>query len=196
MKRFAFFVALFLFSATTQAQGERAAKATQAGLGFELLPIGQFTVRNGNVSVTTDATMAYGLAPFLDFAPAPYFTIGVAPRFLLNVKPQDVDDSATQLDLRARAMGHLPIAPAARLYGYVAPGYSIMYPPDWPEGLSLPSGFILALAGGGSYDFDPSGFVTLEIGYQFGWQSVTDSGMTIELSDDFFHVGAAVGTRF
>ena len=171
-------------------------KKLQAGIGLELLPIGELKFEYNGDSETTDTEMAFGIAPFLDYAVGPNISLGVAPRLLFNVKGEDGDEAAKQLDLRVRLLGRFPASPKMRIYGYVAPGYSILFIPDWPDEVDRPAGLVLALAGGAAYDLGPTTFATFELGYQLGWQGGEEDGDSVELSDNFLHFGVGVGTRF
>lgn len=195
MRGFAFLTVLSLTPLARAEPPPSGPVGLQAGAGFEILPLGELSFAVDGDSTTADTATAFGLTPFLDYAPVPFFSVGLAPRFLLNVKGKEGDASAKQLDLRVRAMVRLPVARTVRLFGYAAPGYSIIFPPDWPDGVSRPKGFILAFAGGAAFDFSPQGFVSFEIGYQLGWQSLTESGIDFDLSDNYLHLGAAVGAR-
>ena len=117
--------------------------------------------------------------------------VGVAPQLILNVKGKDDSSSGQELDLFARIMGRYPVADKVQLYGYLAPGFSIIFPPDLP-GVSNPTGFVLGFAGGVSYSITPTLFGSGEVGYQIGFQSTGGS----DLKTRYLHIGFVIGAMF
>jgi hypothetical protein len=172
-------------------------RRTQLGVAFEILPLGKLTLEAADViSASADTAVAFGVAPAVDFALAPVFSIGLAPRFLFRVRGEGGDESATQLDLRARALLHPRLSPAVRLQAYVAPGYSILYIPDWPDELDRPAGLVLAFGGGLTYDVSQEAFLSFDVGYQLGFQKVSEMGESVDVKTRFLHLGLGAGARF
>ena len=125
-------------------------------------------------------------------------SIGFAPRYLWHIKGEPYRDSGSQLDLAARFKFLFPASPRAELFGFLSPGYSMIF---IPEGTSVfsgldPAGLILGLGGGANIMVSPTLFVTLEAGYTWGWQSDSEAGFKYTVATDLFHLGFGLGTRF
>jgi hypothetical protein len=174
----------------------------QVRLGAELsiLPTGSLTAEANNQSMSVDTATAIGVGAVLQFPLNSIFTVDLAPRYVFNVKGNDDDESATELDLRARLTAGGRVAPAVRLYAAVEPGYSILFPPDAPSGIEMsnPKGLTLGLAAGAAFTVQPRLQVTGEIGYQFGFQSATVSVLgqsaDFDLKSNYLHI--ALGLLF
>jgi hypothetical protein len=169
--------------------GAPARAHSHAGGAFKLMPVGTITAGIGS----TDAAFAFAIQGFIDVEIVRYLYIGFAPQLILNVKGQDDTGSAGQeLDLFARVMGRYPIASNVQLYGYLAPGFSVIFVPDKAPGFSNPTGFVLGFAGGVSYSITPRLFIAGELGYQWGFQS---SGGT-DFKTRYLQIGFVIGTMF
>ncbi len=108
-------------------------ESSKARLGVVLspMPAGTFKWSAGPLSGDDDAKFAFAIMPTFDFSLNQFLFIGVAPQYIFNVKPDDSDgDAASELDLRARIGGIAKVADTIRVFGYAAPGYSIMMLPD------------------------------------------------------------------
>ncbi|HXI54620.1 MAG TPA: outer membrane beta-barrel protein [Polyangia bacterium] len=163
----------------------------RAGLNLVPTPFGQFTgsanTPFGTVSASADTAFAFGLCPYADYAFHPNFFVGFAPQFTFHVKAKDANDSGEQLDLLIRAGANAPIADTLQLYGYVAPGYSILIPPHGDN----PTGFVLGFHGGAMLALTDRAYANFELGYQFGYQSVSAG----DAKTDLFQFGLGIGTR-
>jgi opacity protein-like surface antigen len=167
----------------------------------ELLPLGSERATIGNISLNTDTAVAYGISGAVDYAVTPYLRIGVAPRLVLNVKSDDpmTEDSADkQIDLRARIVGHYPVAAGLELSASLYPGYTIVLSRE--DGASNATGFALGGAVGLTYDLSPNLFVGGEVGYQRAFTStdtmVLGQKINADLDVSYMHVGLGAGTRF
>jgi hypothetical protein len=138
---------------------------------------------------------AFGLRPAFDYSLNDYFFVGFGPQLFFNVKGEDRDDAGKQLDLLVRVGGHAPVADTLHLYGYLAPGYSIIYPSVGDDA----SGFALGVGAGAIYSFPGSLFAVADIGYQVGFQEqeVTVLGTTFEFDYkiDYLLVGLGLGMK-
>lgn len=168
---------------------------------FELLPLGSGDQTLAGASMSRDTALAYGISAGFDYAVLPYLSIGVAPRLVLNVKPKeaaDGTDADKEVDLRARIVGHFPVAPKLEIFGAVSPGYTFVL--SSTEGVDAAKGFAIAGSAGVTYDVSPSVFLGAEVGYQraFTSTSITLGGqsMSTDLDLSYMHVGLGVGTRF
>jgi outer membrane protein with beta-barrel domain len=165
-----------------------------------LSPIGTLKAEVMGTSNSTDAATAFEIGGRLEFQVAPQVSIGVAPAILFGVKGKDASDSASQLDLPLRIAVGGEVAPQIRLYGFAAPGYSILFPPSSGTGNSdHPSGFMIGFGGGIGFRLAPNFTLAGELGYQFRFwsESATVLGTSIDVSaqDNFltFSLAAMAG---
>jgi hypothetical protein len=187
---------VLLSPAPAQAQVPLADANSRFRVGLNLVPApfgklkGSFSGPLGTVSSEFDAAFAFGFHPYVDYIVAPpYFFLGFAPQFLFNVKANSGGgDAARELDLLLRLGAQAPIADRIQLYGYIAPGYSVVTPPRGSDS----SGFVLGFHGGAWYDVTAQFFVNAQIGYQFGFQSVSSS---VDLGTNYFMFGLGGGVR-
>jgi len=163
-------------------------------LSFSIVPapLGTFETKAGGVNLSGDMAFAFGLRPAFDYSINEYFFVGVSPQFLLNVKGEDADDAGKELDLLVRVGGHAPVADKLHLYGYLAPGYSIIYP---PTGSDDPAGFVLGITAGAIYSFSDKLFAVADIGYQLGFQEVTVLGADFDYRLRYLLIGLGVGMK-
>jgi len=137
-------------------------------------PTGKFKVEFGDDTFTADTATAVGLGGLLEYRVNRNVAIGFAPNLIFGVKGQDDDESGTQLDLPLRIAVGGPVAPKVRLYGFVSPGYSVLFSPDRVDdqtGFGNPSGFMLGFGGGAGFRVGRNLTLTTELGYQFRWLS-------------------------
>ena len=179
------------------------ARGMAVGVDLELAPSGSITTQIGSSSSTSDAAASYGIGGLFDYGVSRYLSIGFAPRYLLNVKqsnsqnnPGGSNDTATELDLRARIAAHVPVANKLKAYGYVSPGYSIIFAPSNSNNSDNATGLSLGLGGGVQYQIKPSLALTGELGYQVGYQSVTIDVLgiksDIEFETRYLHFGVGL----
>jgi hypothetical protein len=168
----------------------------QIGISAEVLPIGELVLEVPGLSFTGDLETAFGISASFEYVVPPAFAIGFAPRFIFGIKGEDGTDSAQQLDLRARARVQTQVSRTTGFYAFVAPGYSILFVPDWPREVDRPAGFVLGFGGGVALTVGARGFVSFELGYQLGFQKVSEMGESADVKTNFFHLGFGGGTRF
>lgn len=163
-------------------------------LSFSLVPapVGSFKTNVGNVEVSADAAFAFGLRPAFDYSINDYFFIGASPQFLFNVKGKNDDSSGKEFDLLLRVGGHAPVADKIHLYGYLSPGYSVIYP---PTGNNNASGFVLGVTGGAIYSFPGNVFAVADLGYQFGYQKVSTGNFELDLKSSYLLIGLGAGVK-
>lgn len=179
--------------ADTAAISAHADPKIAVGAQLELLPVGTFHVGTSQQSQDQSAEVAYGVSGSIDYAVHPNLSIGFAPRLALNVIPTDVTDgdAAQQLDLRARVKAHAKVASGVEAYGYLAPGYSMLFNND-----DTASGLAIAFGAGATYDLSPTTYLSGEIGYQAGFQSESILGQTVDIHARYLHLGFGAGARF
>jgi opacity protein-like surface antigen len=178
-----------------------AAPKMRAQAQFELLPLGTGKQSIGGQSMSQDAALAYGISAAFDYAVTPYLSVGLAPRLVLNIKPSDQEGGTTdkEIDLRARVLGHVAVAPGLEIYGAVSPGYAFVLPGT--DGVDTAKGFAIAGAAGLTYDVSPALFLGAEVGYQRAFTSadiMTAPGQKVstDLDLSYMHIGIGAGTRF
>lgn len=204
---FAFVVMAVVAPGLAHAQGMTESVAPRVWLGahFGLSPVGSLKATakaNGNeASMDFDASTAYEIGAHFDFQVLPFLSVGLAPAFLFNIKSPNDTDSAKQLDLPLRITAGANLIPQLRLYGFVAPGYTILFPPSDPDtGETMhPSGFMIGFGGGAGFKVTPKLAFTGEIGYQLRYPSETETvlGTPVDLTlqDNFltFAIGIVAG---
>lgn len=159
------------------------------GVVLSPMPLGSF---KGQPGADGDAKFAFAVMPTFDFGLNQFLFVGLAPQFIFNVQ-QDAatGDAGQELDLRARVGGIAKVADTVRMFGYVAPGYSIVMRPNKPMGQDNPAGFVLGFAGGAALDLSPTMYLSGELGYQLGYQTAND----LDFKTNYFHVGLGMGVR-
>lgn len=188
-------------SARAQAVADPASDAKiWVGGHLGLSPLGTLKAEAMGTSDSTDAATAFEIGGRLEFQVAPLVSIGIAPTILLGVKSKDASDSATQLDLPLRIAVGGEVAPKIRIYGFAAPGYSILFPPSSGTGdTQHPSGFMIGFGGGVGYRIAPKFTLAGELSYQFRFwsESVDVLGTSVDISaqDNFltFSLAATAG---
>lgn len=166
-------------------------------LSFSVVPapLGSIEADASGFQFGGDAAFAFGLRPAFDYSINDYFFIGFSPQLLLNVKGEDYDDAGKELDLLVRLGGHAPVADNLHLYGYLAPGYSIIYLPSRPVNIEDPAGFVLGVAAGAIYSFSDRLFAVGDIGYQLGFQGTTILNTDVDIRSRYLLIGLGVGMK-
>jgi hypothetical protein len=172
--------------ARAQVRGE----TTWIGGSFGLSPVGTLkakaTLGGNTLDTSTDAATAFQINGLLDFHLSPLFSIGFAPGIIFNVKGTGDTDSGSELDLPIRLALGGPVAPTVRLYGFVSPGYTVLFPPsDDQNATGHPSGFMIGFGGGASFRVAPGIRLTGELGYQFRFVSTTVQGADLSLQVNY-----------
>jgi hypothetical protein len=171
---------------------------TLVGAQLQIMPGGEV---DGEGDFDGDLETAYGIAFTAEYPVHPNITIGLAPRIAFGIKLEDQDDGGIMLDIPVRVTGRFLVMPKLALYGFVAPGYSLIFPEDWPENASDPSGFIFGFGGGAAFRIGHNLALVGELGYTAGFHSST---VEIPLIDDedvdvahsYPHIGIGVQSAF
>jgi hypothetical protein len=160
---------------------------------FELMPVGTLSQSAKGTSVSGDSAFAVAVAPFVDGALSPYVALGFSPQMIFRVKGDNSpNESAKELDLRARLTGRVPLSPRARAFGRLSPAYSFILLPSPPPGAtsttspSDPAGFVMDVAVGLEIAVLPNLAVVTDIGYQAGFQTSSEG----DLHTNYLHLGA------
>jgi hypothetical protein len=199
---FAFVVAAVVVPGWAHAQGMTESHDAKLWLGghLGLSPIGTLKAETLGTSASVDAATAFEIGGRAEYQITPLLSIGFAPSIILNVKGKDADNSASQLDLPLRLAVGGEVAPKLRLYGFAAPGYTILFPPSSSSGNTThPSGFMIGFGGGVGFRVAPRFSVNGELGYQFRFLSETEmvGSQSVDASAQFnyltFTVAAVAG---
>jgi hypothetical protein len=142
--------------ASTLAASAAHADKIKVGGQLQVLPaLSSLKAEGLGLDESASAEPAFGVLGTFDYAVHPNIDIGLAPRIVFGLKADSDADSATQFDLAARVTGHAQVAPKLDIFGFAAPGYSILSMPNWPDQVDQPSGLVLGFGGGaGGQDVD------------------------------------------
>jgi len=181
-------------------EGGGAAAGSKMRLGLNVVPMPLGTLKfsaPGFGSVSSDTKFAIGAFPFFDYLFTPNLFAGLAVQYTFNIKAKDQTsgDASKQLDIMLRLGGGGYVADKLQVYGYLSPGYSIIMVPS-DAGSSNPKGFMLGFHAGAMYDVTPGAFLNLEIGYQLGFQKISESGVSADFKSNFGQIGLGGGIRF
>ena len=179
-----------LFSTAAMAQTPLASPTAKLRLGLDLVPMPFGSAKahvQGFGDLSNDTAFAFGIMPTADYLLNQYFFIGFAPQLSFNIKGKDANEAGKMLDLLVRVGGNAPIADTVELYGYLAPGYSIVFVPNSDNS----KGFVFGFHGGAIFDLTPTAFLNAELGYQIGFQ--TYQSFDYKLS--YFQIGLGGGIR-
>jgi Outer membrane protein beta-barrel domain len=195
-----------LVPASVWAQNNANPPPIVVGVDLQLAPTGTITSSLGNLESSNDAAASYGIGGLVDFGVSGNISVGFAPRYLLNVRaansqndPNGNDNTATELDLRFRVAYHVAVARKVQAYGFVAPGYSVVFAPKNANNDNYnPKGLIIGLGGGALYALRPNLALTGEIGYQVGYQATTVNvlGIKSDVSYETEYLHLSVGLAF
>lgn len=189
-------VSIMVGIALSGSLGSARAERLRVGGSVSVLPVGEIEASVGNQSASADTEMATALGGVIEYQIGPNFAIGFTPRVIFNIKPEDAEESAEELDLVLRLIGNVPVGVNVDLYGFAAPGYSVLYVPDWPDGVDDPAGFLFGLGGGVALDVNPQFRLAAELGYQLGGQEVEVQGRTLDVHTSFLHLGVVAMATF
>jgi len=176
------------------AEAQEADSKLWIGAGVGLSPAGTLKVKVANEEQSADTVTGYQINGLIDIRVAPHVSIGFAPGILFNIKSSGDTTSATELDLPVRLTLDSVVAPKIRMYGFVSPGYTILFPPSDGDGnnvLGHPSGFMVGFGGGIGIRVAPKVIVTGELGYQFRFASNTVQN--VDFSIDVNYLTLALG---
>ncbi len=163
------------------------AEPAKLGVMFSLLPTGTLS---GTAS--TDTVFAMAVAPFIDVGINPYVAVGLSPQVIFRVKGDGfTGESAKEFDLRARVTARAPVSPGVAAFARLSPGYSIIALPSTSSGASAepnPKGMMVDFSVGTEVALVPRLFLTVDLGYQVGFQSNSDG----DLHTRYLHIGAGL----
>ena len=177
-------------TATAAGSPTTARSASKMRLGVTLVPMpfGSLKTNALGSETSVDSAIAFAVMPVFDYLVLPNVFVGAAPSYTFNVKGKDSSgDAASQLDLLLRVGYGLPVNDKLGLYGYASPGYSIISPPAGDSA----KGLVLGLHAGAMYDVASNLFLNGQLGYQLGFQKISDT----DFKSNFLQIGLGVGMR-
>jgi len=181
----------------------------QLALSFLPMSLGKFDSSYGGMPMTLDAAFAPGVALSVGYEVIQGLTVGIAPQVLFNVKPKEdpitTDPPASrEIDAMLRVAYAYPLVDTIALYAEALPGYSLVQPKTG----DIAKGFVVACGLGVIMDLSDRMFVTLGGGYQWGFQSRSDTSRTqmdgmevtrkvqTDVKFSYYRVALGVGARF
>jgi len=175
------------------ASAAAAAPVGSVAIQLDLIPAGSLHTNIAGIAADADTQTTVGISGNLDWFVSRYFAFGFAPGVILGLKGTGDTASATQLDLRASvAVGPMAGAGLA-VHGYATVGGSWLF---LPGNSDSSSGATLGLGVAARYRIADSEFLTFDVGYQFGSQSMMVQGTDVDLASNVLHLGIGVGTYF
>jgi opacity protein-like surface antigen len=201
-KRFATaFVATLAVAALAPATASARPGGISAAASVHLLPVGSFEVDIPGLGSDSESTkFAYGLAGNIDYQVNDSIAISFAPRYILNVITSSADadsDPASELDLMVRGAYGKAVNPKLTAYGFVGLGYSVIMPPSSAsDDAESSKGPALGLGGGVRHGLSGSMFLQGELGYQLGFQKISEGGQTATVATNYLHLGVGIGSHF
>jgi hypothetical protein len=178
--------------------GGRLGRAEAPGtvrLGLDLVPTpaGILSSRTQGTETTVGSVFAFGVMATADVDLHPHLFAGVGVNQTFHVRARGTSgDANNQLDLLLRVGAIIGIADGARLYGYLAPGYSFVGDTEQHPSARGP---VVGVHAGAMFDATPRLYLAAELGYQQGFQQATIDGVTDRFSASFIQVGLGVGVR-
>ena len=174
-----------------------AASESKMQLGLNLLPmaLGKMSSTDpfSGASVPGDLAFAYGVGLSFGYAVIPGLTIGVAPQALFNVKGKDANGTASkEYDIMARVAYAYTVAPKFAIYAEVLPGYSVI---SNASPANAGKGLVLAGGVGATMDVTDQVFLNLGVGYQMGFQKISQSGVNIDEKSKFLRIAVGAGVK-
>jgi hypothetical protein len=164
---------------------------TLVGVMFELLPVGTLSRTSSNVDDSIDAFFAVAVAAFVDTPVSRHLSLGLSPQAVFRVNGNaPTPSSATELDVRGRITGRLPLSQATSVYARLSPAFSVLSMPagSGPD----PKGFLVDVSVGTEVAVLTNLFLIVNLGYQAGFQTNDyGNGMTFD-GTRYLHLGGGL----
>ena len=171
---------------------------TWLGGDLEILPHGSLKTSTG-VRTEASAMTAYALGGTLEYFASSWLSVAFQPRYLIDIGPADAVSGASaaspptgsELDLRMRVAARAEPTPRLRVYAYASPGFAIGFEPSGVMTLH-PHGAIVGVGGGAAYATNMRSALTIDIGYQWGFQSYDAPGGSVTDRTSYLHVAIGI----
>jgi len=158
---------------------------------IDVFPVGSLRAKLDTQALEGDTVTAYGVSGSFEYIVAPGVALGVNPGVVLGLKGPADTTSDTEYDVRARLRVGKLVGDGLGAHLYASGGISwLVMPGDAPTAV----GAIVGFGAGVSHPVDSSTFVTLELGYQYGFQSASVGTVDIEAASRLFHIGLGIGS--
>lgn len=158
------------------------------GIAIDVLPMGSIANHDHatGTSFTSDTTTTVGFTGLFDVRVWKFLSVGLWPSYITNVQAHNANDSASELDLRARVTAAFAAGRRVRLFAYGAAGFSWVFPPT-EMGVSEPNdtGPCFTFGGGAAYGVSSRTALAADVGYQIGLQSTS----TLDVHVSYLHIG-------
>ena len=172
---------------------------TWLGGDLEVLPSGKLKNTGQTATTSASAQTAYALGGTLEYLANGWLSVAFMPRYLIDIGPADAISGASgmspptgsELDLRARVAARAEPSRRLRLYAYAAPGFAVGFEPSGAETLH-PHGAILGVGAGAAYATNDRSALTVDIGYQWGFQSYDAAGNSITDRTSYLHIAFGI----
>jgi hypothetical protein len=174
--------------AATAAASGATTSTSRMRLAINLVPMPYGSLSPASSPSETTA-FAFGVMPAFDYLVHQNFFVGLGPTYTFNVKGSDAPEASKQFDILLRLGGGAPIAEKLQLFGYLAPGYSIIQVPSGTG--DNPKGLTVGAHAGAIYELSQALFLNGTLGYQVGMQKV----MSSDLKTQYLQVALGVGMR-
>ena len=175
-----------------------------AGFQSEWLPAGGYTYAGPDGNSSTPAEMAWGFSGWFGWEVMDRVEIGAAARYIAREEPSGTREIGHETDVAARVAVHSRPYDRIDTWFAVAPGWSFLHLPEGPAyPYGDPSGFVIDLGGGIAYPLGTQLWGVATAGYQRGFQYTSRPAAgpvpmdeRVDLTTDYFHVGAGMAYRF
>ncbi|HEX3904090.1 MAG TPA: hypothetical protein VH853_14720 [Polyangia bacterium] len=168
------------------------------GLSFLPMGAGRLTIPVGAMEVTSDASFAYGFSLSASYLIIGGLSVGVAPQAIYNVQDKvnpsqlAAPPAAKEYDLMARVAYTFPVVETIGIYLEALPGYSLITLAK----TATAKGFVLGFGGGVAMAVSERTFANLGVGYQIGFQSISNGAMNVDDRSRYLRVELGGGVKF
>jgi hypothetical protein len=192
-------LAAMLVLSSAQARADDDEGRLRLSVMAAIVPNASATLGRGEHVSYTAADRALAGRLSLDYACGDVLFLGIGSQYVywLHDSLADGPAAGSETDLHARIGANSRLTESWHLFGYLAPGYSVLVSPTTGLPRSTnPRGLVVAGSVGTAVDLHPALYFTLELGYQEGFQvDRVDTGPPVDHSTRFVHVGMGLGLR-
>jgi hypothetical protein len=162
-----------------------------AGGDAGVMTLGKLTPQRNDLNPKDSAT-AFTLGANARYGISSLLSVGVGARITFGVDSLVLGEGGNQLDARARLAVGKAVAARVKAYGFVSPGYTVIY-----DGNLEPSGFLVDVGAGAAYALGPGIALTAELGLRLAFLSYEGVFETEEMTQRYVHltVGFVVPIR-
>jgi hypothetical protein len=135
------------------------------------------------------------LAPALDYALGESWFVGLNPQYVVWIRGPSATGPVvgSEIDVRGRIGAQARSFDRLSVFGYLAPGYSVILPSPDLGRMNKPRGPVVAGALGMALDVRPTVAFSMELGEQYGFQTGKKDGSRVDYRTHFLYI--ALGLR-